>query len=68
METEIFVDLIVKELEKEDIKDKKLWDICTGSGCIGISIKKNCLIFKWCYLIFQKMLYLSRVKMQPQIT
>lgn len=40
-ETEILVDKIVKEIRKEDLKDKILWDICTGSGCIGLSIKRK---------------------------
>ncbi len=40
-ETEILVDQIIKELEVHDLKDKELWDICTGSGCIGISLKKR---------------------------
>ncbi len=36
-ETELLVDLIAKK-----IKDtKSLWDLCTGSGCIGISLKKK---------------------------
>ena len=40
-ETEILVDMISKELEKEDLTDKILWDVCCGSGCIGISLKKR---------------------------
>ncbi len=40
-ETEILVDLIVKKLEKEDLGNKILWDICTGSGCIAIAIKNK---------------------------
>lgn len=40
-ETEILVDKFVKLLEKKDLKDKILWDICCGSGCIGISLKKR---------------------------
>jgi release factor glutamine methyltransferase len=40
-ETEILVDRIIKELEKEDLSGKVLWDMCTGSGCIGISIKQR---------------------------
>jgi release factor glutamine methyltransferase len=38
-ETEILVDLIVKKIEFPE--GKVLWDICTGSGCIGISLKKR---------------------------
>ncbi len=41
METEILVDKIIKELEEEELEGKALWDICTGSGCIGISLKKR---------------------------
>jgi release factor glutamine methyltransferase len=40
-ETEILVDKIVQTLLKEDLKDKVLWDVCCGSGCIGIAIKKK---------------------------
>ena len=41
-ETEILVDIISKKLEKEaSLQDKVLWDICCGSGCIGISLKKK---------------------------
>ncbi|OGN63982.1 MAG: protein-(glutamine-N5) methyltransferase, release factor-specific [Chlamydiae bacterium RIFCSPHIGHO2_12_FULL_49_9] len=35
-ETEILADHIVKRL-----KGKALWDVCTGSGCLGISLKKT---------------------------
>lgn len=41
METEILVDKIVEDLKEEDLEGKVLWDICTGSGCIGIAIKKK---------------------------
>jgi release factor glutamine methyltransferase len=36
-ETEILVEKVAKEA-----KGGVLWDICTGSGCIGISLKKAC--------------------------
>lgn len=36
-ETEILVDLIAKQLEKEELQNKCLWDVCCGSGCIGIA-------------------------------
>ena len=40
-ETEILVDKISKELAKTNLEGKVLWDICCGSGCIGISLKKK---------------------------
>lgn len=40
-ETEILVDKIVKCLKAQDLKDKVLWDLCCGSGCIGITLKKT---------------------------
>lgn len=35
-ETELLVERIVKEIKPNTV----LWDICTGSGCIGIAVKK----------------------------
>lgn len=40
-ETEILVDKIAQELAKEPLEGKVLWDICCGSGCIGIALKKR---------------------------
>lgn len=40
-ETEILVDMIATQLEQEHLQGKCLWDICCGSGCIGISLKKK---------------------------
>jgi len=40
-ETEILVDLVSSDLEKDNLEDKILFDICTGSGSIGISLKKK---------------------------
>lgn len=40
-ETEILVDMIAKELEGQDLQGKKLLDLCSGSGCIGLSLKKK---------------------------
>ncbi len=37
-ETEILADKIIQSLPQEEFI---LWDICTGSGCLGIAIKKN---------------------------
>ena len=40
-ETELLVDLLVKNLQKQDLKNKILVDVCTGSGCIAIALKKR---------------------------
>ena len=40
-ETELLADRIVKELKGQDLKGKQLWDVCCGSGCLGVSIKKQ---------------------------
>ena len=40
-ETEILFDLAASLLEKEDLVNKKAWDLCTGSGVLGISLKKR---------------------------
>lgn len=40
-ETEILVDKVAKKIEKESLDQKCLWDICAGSGCMGISLKKR---------------------------
>ncbi|MBA3816979.1 MAG: peptide chain release factor N(5)-glutamine methyltransferase [Parachlamydiaceae bacterium] len=40
-ETEILVDKISKVLAHETLANKVLWDICCGSGCIGIALKKR---------------------------
>lgn len=39
-ETEIMVDRIVQKISKFDLEGRVCWDICTGSGCIGIALKK----------------------------
>lgn len=43
-ETEILVDKIAEELaakSRDELKEMTLWDVCCGSGCIGISLKKR---------------------------
>ncbi len=40
-ETEILVDLACKKLKTKDLRGKIAWDLCTGSGCIGIAVKKS---------------------------
>lgn len=37
-ETEILVDFALKQMTSDP--HQKLWDLCTGSGCIGLSIKR----------------------------
>lgn len=37
-ETEILADRILKELPATPVE---IWDVCTGSGCIGIALKKK---------------------------
>jgi len=40
-ETEILVDHIAKILQHQDLSGMKLWDLCCGTGCIGIALKKK---------------------------
>ena len=40
-ETEILVEEIAKTLDNRLLEGKVLWDMCTGSGCIGIALKKR---------------------------
>lgn len=40
-ETEILAARIVEDLNQSSQKGKVLWDICCGSGCMGIAIKKK---------------------------
>jgi release factor glutamine methyltransferase len=40
-ETEILVDKICKQFSSQDLEGKQVWDICTGSGCMGIALKKR---------------------------
>ena len=40
-ETEILAAMIIKVLEEDELSGKSFWDICTGSGCLGIAIKKK---------------------------
>ncbi len=39
-ETEQLVDLVKEKLLNENLENKILWDVCCGSGCIGIALKK----------------------------
>lgn len=40
-ETEILTDKIVCEMRQDNLEGKILWDVCCGSGCIGIAIGKK---------------------------
>ena len=40
-ETEYLVDKVLKYIKKHNINNPNILDICTGSGCIAISIKKE---------------------------
>lgn len=40
-ETEILVDKICKQFSSQQLEGKEVWDICTGSGCVGIALKKK---------------------------
>lgn len=39
-ETEILVDKVAIALKQQHLQGKVLWDVCCGSGCIGIALKK----------------------------
>lgn len=40
-ETEILVEILGQTLKDQDLEGKVLWDLCTGSGCIAIALKKR---------------------------
>jgi release factor glutamine methyltransferase len=40
-ETEILVDKVIQVLKNQELEGRVLWDLCSGSGCIGISLKKQ---------------------------
>ncbi len=40
-ETELLVELMAKELEGKALDGKVLWDVCCGSGYIGIALKRR---------------------------
>ncbi len=42
VETEIFVEKILLSLTKDSLEGKVAVDLCAGSGCIGLAVKKNC--------------------------
>lgn len=40
-ETELLVEIVSKELGKRPLKELAVWDVCSGSGCMGIALKKK---------------------------
>ena len=40
-ETELLIHSICEEIKGVDLKGKVAWDLCCGSGCLGISLKKR---------------------------
>lgn len=40
-ETELLAEKIIKDLSQVDCKGKILWDVCAGSGSLGLAIKKR---------------------------
>ena len=40
-ETEILLDKICSRLKTLSLENKCAWDLCTGSGCLGIGLKKT---------------------------
>jgi release factor glutamine methyltransferase len=40
-ETEIFLSKIVDKIKKTDVQGKVVWDVCCGSGCLGLGLKKS---------------------------
>jgi|SRR5579862_331146 len=40
-ETEILLDKACHRLKSLSLEGKKAWDLCTGSGCLGIGLKKT---------------------------
>jgi len=41
VETEILLAKACEKIGKSELQGKKAWDLCTGSGCIGIGLKKK---------------------------
>lgn len=40
-ETEILLDMVCQRLKDRDVKKMQAWDLCCGSGCLGIGLKKT---------------------------
>jgi release factor glutamine methyltransferase len=40
-ETELMVELVAKAIQGLDLNGKVLWDLCCGSGCIAVALKRR---------------------------
>jgi len=40
-ETEILISKAIEQLKGVNLAGKSAWDLCTGSGCLGIALKKH---------------------------
>jgi release factor glutamine methyltransferase len=40
-ETEILLQNICADLREHDLEGKEAWDLCSGSGCLGLGLKKR---------------------------
>ncbi len=40
-ETEILISKVVEAIKKTEYQGKVAWDLCCGSGCLGLSLKKS---------------------------
>lgn len=60
-ETEILLDRACSRLKTRDLSGKVAWDLCTGSGCLGIGLKKALPQLKVTLLdLSEKALFLAR--------
>eukprot|EP01012_Entosiphon_sulcatum_P056346 TRINITY_DN79992_c0_g1_i1.p1 TRINITY_DN79992_c0_g1~~TRINITY_DN79992_c0_g1_i1.p1 ORF type:complete len:295 (-),score=31.65 TRINITY_DN79992_c0_g1_i1:1-885(-) len=41
-ETEILVEIALEHLRCSSLPEPVVWDLCTGSGCVGIALAKGC--------------------------
>jgi len=51
-ETELLVDLSLKKIKENKLAEPKILDICTGSGCIALTIKWNAKFNSICIRYF----------------
>lgn len=53
-ETELLLHSICEELKGMDLSGKTAWDLCSGSGCLGIALKKRFPELRVCLGDFSK--------------